>query len=346
MEADAPFSDEQRKAAETVAKMLQLGKKNPNKNEAEVAIRKAMDLALRWNLDVEAIGAQGDEGTRLKDKVKGGWYEWQVDIWRYVAELNFCLYFRDGEWRERSRRHGWKHDDGTWATYQEGYWQKLHGLVGKRHNVAATRAMATYLEQAVERELMGRLGNDNTQRFSNWAHSWRRGAVEDITTRLYERRKGLLAEEGRRTREAEARAAEAGMAGASSGTAVSIASLVQTERDANMDEYLDRAPGTTARLNAERAAARAAAAQASREAAEAHTRWAAEHPEEAAEEARKAREQRAKDDAKEANRSWSRASSGPRDTTDWGAFSSGKQAAAKIGLDQQAGGVKTSGRLT
>jgi hypothetical protein len=344
MQADAPFTEEQRMAASTVAKMLQLGKKNPNAQEAAVAVKKAMELALKWNLDVEAIGAQGDEGTRLKDRIKGGWYEWQVDIWRYVAELNFCLYYRAGEWRERDRRYGWKNADGTWATYQENYWQKLHGLVGKKHNVAATRAMAEYLEQAVERELMERLGNDNTQRFSNWAHSWRKGAVEDITTRLYERRKHLLAEEARKAREAEARAAAAGMAGAPSGTSLAIASLVQTERDSNMDEYLDRAPGTTARLNAERIALRAAEAEARRIADEEHTRWAAEHPEEAAEEARRAREERAKRDAKEAGSSY-RSSAGPRDTTDWGAFSSGKSAGAKIGLDVQAGGFKSAGSL-
>ena len=86
METDAPFTDEQRKTAETVAKLLQLGKKNPNAEEAASAVSKAMDLALKWNLDVEAIGAQGDEGSRLKDRIKGGWYEWHVDIWHYVAE--------------------------------------------------------------------------------------------------------------------------------------------------------------------------------------------------------------------------------------------------------------------
>lgn len=342
MEADAPFTDEQRKAAETVAKLLQLGKKNPNAEEAASAVNKAMDLAMKWNLDVDAIGAQGGEGSRLKDRIKGGWYEWQVDIWRYVAELNFCLYFRDGEWRQRDRRYGWKRDDGTWATYKEDYWQKLHGLVGKKHNVAATKAMASYLETAVERLLMERLGGDNTQRFSNWAHSWRKGAVSDITDRLWERRQQLLSEEREREEAARKRAEEASMAAASDNTALTIASLVQTEREANLDEFYSRPPGTTARLNAEQAARRAAAAAAEREAAEAYTRWAAENPEEAAEKAREEREQRAKDDAKASRRSYS---SGPQDTTDWSAFKSGKAAAASIGLDQQAGGVKSAGSL-
>lgn len=335
MEADKPFTPEQKAGAETIAKLLQRAHKNPNQNETAVALQKAADLALKLNLDIAAIGADALEegGTRKQEKVKGGFYDYQVWIWQEVAELNFCLYFADGGFRKERRRYGWKNDDGTWATYEVSIWTRFHGLVGRRHNVATTKAMAEYLEQAVERQVMERLGNNNTQRFSKWAVDFRKGAVMDICERLRDRRKEMIAEEQRKIHEAEKRAAEAASKGASTATAVTIASLAQTEKDANRDEYHGLAPGTSARLRMEDAAKRAARAEAARQAEEEHTRWAAAHPEEAAKLEADRRKEAEKREARSSRRTGGRSTYW--DKVDWSAFQAGQQVGKKIGLDVQ-----------
>lgn len=339
MTPDKPFTEEQREGAAKIAKLLQLGHKNPNQEEAASALKKAADLALALNLDIAAIGATSDQGARKEEKIKGGFYDHQVWIWQEVAELNFCLYFTDGGTVERRVR-TFKRDDGTWAYRTDSHWEKRHGLVGRVHNVATTKAMAIYLETAVERLVMERLGNDNTQRFSKWAVDFRKGAVLDICERLRERRKELVDEEASRIRDAELRAAQAATAGASSGTSVTIASLAQTESDANRDEHYGWAPGTSARYRAEEKARAAARAEAKRQADEEWTRWAAAHPEEA----RKQEAQRRKEAEKREARA-SRTRGSYWKNVDWGAFDAGQKAGKKVGLDVQAGGVKSSGGI-
>lgn len=326
MKPDVPFTEEQRDGARKIAKLLQLGHKNPNLEEAASALQKAQDLALALNLDIAAIGATADEGTRKQEKVRGGFYDHQVWVWQEVSELNFVLYFPDGGWNERKVR-SWKNPDGSWNYRTERKWEKRHGLVGRQHNIVATKAMATYLEAAVERLVMERLGNDNRQRYSNWAVSFRKGAILDICGRLRERRQEIIRTEEAKAEEAAARAAAGA---ASTSTAMSLASFAQTETDANLDERHGWPPGTAARHRAERVAKQAARAAAQREAEAEYVRWAAAHPAEAAKMEAKRKAEEAKREAREA-----RSGGSYWKNVDWSAFRGGESAGRKIGLDPQ-----------
>lgn len=136
---------------------------------------------------------------------------------------------------------------------------------------------------------------------------------------MAEERRKKLAEEALRT---------AGMSeGASSGTALTIASVRQTERDANMDFLYGE--GWSARQRQEREDR----ARAEREAEAEYTAWAAANPEEAAKEAEKARKEERRRSQRQANRPY-REPKG-RDE-DWGAFSAGEKVGRDVGLDPQA----------
>ena len=134
-----------------------------------------------------------------------------------------------------------------------------------------------------------------------------------------------MREAERERRRAEERAAAAG---ASLETAVTLASVRQSERDGNMDFLYGE--GWSARQRQE--AADRARRQAEEEAA--YTAWAAANPEEAAKkEAERVKEKRQRQ---------GRGYSAPREKDrDWGAFRRGSTVGKRIGLDQQAEGGRS-----
>jgi hypothetical protein len=325
----------QRKVLPKIEALLRLADRNKNSSPAEAAsaAAKAQELLLAYNLDASLIGSGGEDGRREEAKLKGGVYQYQRDLWSQVADLNFCLYFTSGEYVEITRKR--KRSDGSTYAWKDERWEARHRLIGKRINVIATVNMAQYLQDAIERLVMERLGNQNNLRFSNFAVSYREGAASTIINKLYERRKELIADEERREREAHEKAEAAGRKGVSTETALTIASVEQTERDANMDHLMGE-EGWSARKRSERAAE----AQRRKEARDAYTRWAEENPEEAREQARKAREEDEKREARNAARrtgSYRGGGSGGKDV-DRSAYYAGRDAASKISLDPQMGG--------
>lgn len=341
MEADRDLTDDQRAVLEKVEKLLRLADQQANSNPAEAAsaAAKAQELLLVHNLSADLVG-NGEEasGKRADEKVRGGFYEYQCDLWNAVAELNFCFHFVSGQWvRKRVRRR----DPYTWDYINsvEDSWERAHRLVGRVHNIAATKAMARYLEAAVERLVEERIKGQNNLRFSRFAVSYREGAVSNIIERIYEKRKEMLREEARKEAEALKRAEEAGRKGVSTETAVTIASLTQSERDANVD-FMMGEPGYSARQRAERAAQAAAAKAAQEE----YTRWAAAHPEEAAAEEKMRREEAEKTAKRRRGRARINSGSSSKEY-DINAYYAGRDAGEKIGLDPQTGGTKTAGAL-
>ena len=59
--------------------------------EAESRVAKAQELLETYNLDMATLGTS--DATRKDTKRKGGLYSWQRDLWKSVAEMNFCYYF-------------------------------------------------------------------------------------------------------------------------------------------------------------------------------------------------------------------------------------------------------------
>jgi Protein of unknown function (DUF2786) len=320
-------------------KLLNLAAKNTSPEEAASAAAKASELLARYNLDVATVeGARPEAGKREEAKVDGGTYVWQRELWSAVAELNFCVHWVQvhAVWRKGAAVGSGR----ARYTVDKFVLQKRHVLVGRVVNTRATLAMAGYLQQAIERELVSRLHGDDAgakqaQRFSRWAVSFRRGATRRILEKLKDRRDQLAADEALKARAARAAAERVG---ASTATGVTLAQVKASEAVANYD-FMHGEGAWAARL-----ARREAIAKDRREREQAHARWAAEHPEEAAAQAAK-QQREAEKLAKRGHGRRGREAAYRGPDYDVGAFWDGYDKAADIGLDQQMSGTKAAGAL-
>lgn len=325
------LTPEQQKGIEQIQKLLNLAAKNPNEHEAAAATAKAQELLVKYNLEAAVIErASGKDGKREETKVDGGFYQFQRDLWKSVAELNFCLYwtqmYRATAWRYVDRHGSKSMQKGEGKTRQNvGVLKYRHALVGRVVNTRSTIVMAQYLQQAIERVTNERL-SDDSNRTSSWAMSFRKGCAQGVIEKVEdEREEHLRAERDRR------RAAERAGTGASTGSAMVLSTYIDEETDANMD-FIHGAGWSAeqARLKAEWAA------EAKRE-REAYTKWAAANPEEA-----RAREEERQ---KESKRSRWRGGSTPRDNTDYSAYYAGKDASKSISIHKQADSAAGQGRI-
>lgn len=308
------LTPDQEAVLEKVQKLLNLAAKNSNEHEAALAASRAQELLLKHNLSTAALEkASGGSGKRMKDEVEGGFYRYQRDVWKQVAQLNFCRHWVQKKWvapEERVR--------GT-------KFKRRHMLIGRQVNVKMTVGMTNYLLATIERltrEVCAEKKIDNT--VGSWAMSFREGMAHRITEKLWDRRQDMIAAEEKKMKEAYARAAAAGV---SSSTELTISTLAQSESDANLDFIRGEEEGTTARERAEKAAQE-------RRQEEEYTRWAAANPEEA----RKQEEKREKEAEAWAKKHRSRGGSGDDryGHVDWQAFNAGRKKGEEVGLDPQA----------
>lgn len=233
--------------------LLALGSNNPNEHEAAAAAQKAMELMEQHNLDAATLGTETSSSTfgeRKQDFVAGGLYGWQRNIWKAVAELNFCMY-----WAEKGLKKGDK--------YQ-------HKLLGSPTNVLSTQLMAEYLQQAIERLAKVKAKDGGYNVFCREMIAYREGAAQNVITRLNQLRWERLEADRKKAAEEKARQSHPGYA--SSGTGLVLASVIQSEADYNNDYINGYEPGFTARNRAEWEA-KVAARQAE------HERRMAEDPE-------------------------------------------------------------------
>lgn len=314
------------KIAERVAKLLALAEKGASEAEAASAVSKAMALLAAHNISMDTVTQAAEGSGRREDaKQRGGMYLYEREVYKAVAELNFCFYFVS---RVKFRLHPAKLD-ARGVVIREARHQMsfAHRIVGRAVNVAASKAMSGYLLGTIERLCRERIGNVNSQFFSSWSVSFRKGAAERVVEKLRERRWALVEKETQEREKAEAVANEAVAKGASTATTMTLASVAKREKDANIDFM--HGEGTAARWAAERAET----AKANREAEEEWTAWCVAHPEEAA---KMAREERARERRNAARRTGSYRSPA-RERGDPGGYAAGREAGRKIGLDQQAG---------
>lgn len=322
----------QLKALEKVEKLLRLAAKNPNPEEAASAAAKAQELLVAYNLSAEIVGqGSGSDAVREQQKLLGGMYKYQRYLWRAIAELNFCLHFVHQKYTERNtKRRDW---DGNWVYEKVPYMRHQHTIVGRRVNARATVAMGQYLEQTIER-LVKEQYPLNSQRFMSEAVALREGIADEVYWRLVEKRRKLIAEEEERRRR------DAAAAGVSTSQALTIGSLAEQEKDANLDHL--HGEGYSARQRA----ARAARAEQQRIAEENYTRWAQENPEEAA----KLEAERRKDEEKALNR-MRRGGQGSRGgqtaqerRQGLSSYWRGREIGKKVGLDAQTSDRQTETR--
>lgn len=311
---------------ERLQKLLNGAASGRTAEEAASFAAKAQELLERYNLDTsQVLEAKVGGAAREKAAYEGGFFKFQQYLWESVAEINFCLWWHQryltSQPRHRSRR------ENTPYYLRRATYGHRHVLVGKKVNVAATVAMAGYLEQAVERLVRERLGSGENELplWGAWANSYRHGIVTQICRKLRARRNEALAEEQRR-RDAEDRAAD----GSSVSNAVALNVYVDAETDANMDFLYGE--GWSARRAAEAAERRARRA--------AYVKWAEEHPEEAA-----AAEARRRKQSRRGGGVGSRGGRGRSDYRDSSAYWAGYDAGKSVSIDPQAGTHKPAGLL-
>lgn len=316
------LSDAELKVMEKVQKLLDKAadEQGTTPEERAVFAAKAQELMTQYNLDAALIERTAGikDGKREDLKMRGGFYKWQADLWQSVAQLNFCLYWTQVYFVPQKERHIL---EGRSSLRR----QKRHRLVGRIINTTATRVMAEYLEQAIERAVNETLKVSHTERMSNYANSFRLGAAEELMRKVSERYEARLDKERAEAAVKAAQKSAAASADASTATALTLTDYEASEEDANADFI--HGEGYSARKRAQ--AAEYARERAQRE-AEA-TAWAAANPEEAA--AKEA--ERQAESEKYWRRYRGRGGAGPRDKTDYGAYGRGREAGKKISIDPQ-----------
>jgi regulator of protease activity HflC (stomatin/prohibitin superfamily) len=340
VQSDKPLTDEQRSVLPKIQRLMSLAKGNTTEAEAASAVAKAQELLLAYNLDSSMLDQDLEGGQRAKDALRGGFAEYQRDLWREIAELNFCMHWVQQVWEPKIRYTTNAYGERVVKSRGQYAWQ--HMFIGRKRNVAATIAMGTYLQKRIDDMAMEFVYNDPHMRYSRRANSFREAAAESVIEKLVAKRRELLDAERVKHEEAEARAREAAAKGISTETAVTIASVQQTERDANLEMRYGWEPGTMAKERAVQQAKRAAQAAADAAAEAEYAEWAAAHPEEAAAKEAERLKQEAKDAKKRARRY---ASAGKSKAYDPQAWAVGRSKGKEIGLDQQTDRNKTAGLL-
>lgn len=304
--------------------LLDLAARAGTPAEAEAAMAKAANWMEKYNISSATLEKrEGRDAKRKQEMVLGGVKAWQREMWGSVARLNFCMHWVQDYVRERPKNTFRPDRQSLLIT------SSRHVVVGRTVNVEATKAMAGYLEQTINRLLRERLtdsaGSFNWQDYNGrFGASFREGAADAIMSKLSDRRRKVLAAEERRKR--------AGEADASSGTDLSLSVFIDQETDANLDFI--HGTGYSARRAQQQMEN---AAERKRE-QDAHTAWAAANPEEAARKAEEAR--------KRARRSGGYGRSPREREKDWGAYQAGSKAGEKVSLDKQAEGPSNLGKIS
>lgn len=341
------LDEETQAVVDRVEKMLRLAGNNPNEHERAAAEAKAHEYLAKFNLNMAMIEQHGgtENGKRADENLKGGHFEYQRDLWNAVAQLNFCMYWNqvvrivERKFMPNPKMNGFR-------KHEIVRHERQHRLVGRVHNIILTRTMCEYMEQAVDRLVDENIRGTDEQKRGMWANSFRRGAFENIVSRIQERRRELIAEDKQKAAKAARTAATAG----DPGRTLTLATLVDAERDANND-FIMGEDGYSARKRAEDAEWRAERAAARAEADAAYTAWCVANPEEAAKAAAEVRrEERARQQRQD--RYWRERGQYTQERTrsdgvkgDRSAHYAGHAAGEKISIDAQASTRKTAGRL-
>lgn len=317
------LTPEQEAIISKVQKLIALAGNNPNENEAEAAMEKAMALLAAYNLDMMTVERKSGKkgGPRSQQYTKGGLYKWQRYLWDEVAKLNFCMYWT------RMGNNGGKFE---------------HKILGSQANVIATNVMAQYLQDTIER-LARQWAGEPRDFFTKATISYRDGMAARVCERLTIKREAQRHEAEIKAQEDAMRAKHPGAV--NTHNALTIVDVINSEQDLNNDFLYGRPEGWHAQQRAEQEARRRKA-QADYDAeVKRLEQWKNDNPEEwAAEQERQIREQAeqrikwAKEEAKRAKRRKGVTSYlAPKYKGDHSAYAAGHRAGNDVGLDQQMG---------
>lgn len=151
-----------------------------NEAEATLAMARAQELLAVYNLDYAMVAAANVAGGTVAaapekreqtDISRSAKMEWQRDLWRTIAEANFC--------------HHWiiyRYEGKRGVGKRSKVAVKRHAVLGRVSNVMAVRLMGEYLEDTIERMLP----YPNNERMSRSANSWKAGAADRLCERIRE----------------------------------------------------------------------------------------------------------------------------------------------------------------
>lgn len=319
------LSPEALKVIEKVKKLLALAHdERNNEHQAAAAAAKAVELLNAYNLDMAVIGHTAKGTQRSDNRLKGGLYQWQRDLWKAVSQLNFCMY-----WSIKGLKKG--------ETYE-------HRILGRQENVVGAQVLADYLQQTVERLAQDEAKRRGINVFVREMIAYREGMAERLTDRLAVLRYERLEEDKRKERERKAAAHHPGATG--NGVGIVLATVIEDEECMNIDFLRGFEPGTTARRRAadlvRQQAANLAWAAEMKKREEEERLWALRNPEEAAAKLERERKEEEREMKKE-ERNRRRRTGGYRDRQPTAAearrglreFNQGYDRGGDIGLDQQ-----------
>lgn len=330
MSISREFTDQQKTILRRVEALMQKAAGNTTEHEAAAATELAMSLLAKYNLSQADIGPGQD--SRSDTKILGGSLQYERDLWRAIAQLNFCWYYTVEVFfktPEEIKAHRGRKSS------------RHHRLIGRTVNIRSTQMMADYLMKTLERltreycvERFGRYQNRSSD-----ATAFREGATRRLIERIEHKRWLVLAEERERARKEAERAAEA-RPGTSGGTALALASLTRSEYARNYDFMYGEGAYAKTVANAERYEAEEAEREKAREA------WCRAHPEEAARLRREAAKRAEKESRRQAAREireWKEEQEKLRNP----AYAAGLEKGGEIGLDAQVsdGNVKPRASL-
>lgn len=157
-------TEELSKILDTIKKLFALGQ-SPNEAEASLAIAKAHQLLVKYNLNTADL--KTDESNVIEEEFSkdNRIAPWKKILLHCIVEVNFC---------------------GTYQTVggsSKGYYRQAREyvtkIVGKKHNIVAAVAMAEYLFEAIDRLADKVKGNGRS-----FVASYKAGVADNLSSRL------------------------------------------------------------------------------------------------------------------------------------------------------------------
>ena len=160
-------TEELNKTIDTIKKLFALGQ-SPNESEASLAIAKAHQLLVKYNLDIASI--QTEETNIISEEFSKTSRQapWKTILLQNIVEVNFCGIYKSVQYSTKGS-----------IRQAKVYTTKI---VGKKHNIVAAVAMAEYLFEAIDRladEIKG------TGQGRSFVASYKSGVADNLSSRLY-----------------------------------------------------------------------------------------------------------------------------------------------------------------
>lgn len=190
------MSKPDKKIIERIRKLLAMGQGEANENEAAIAMRRALALMAKYNLDMADFDEEVEpRGESFFKKQRGG--PWARTIAMGIAQLYFCKYYY--------MNLGKRNDE--------------HHFVGKQSNREIAEMVALFVIDTIDAEAKRNAVSDSMHSKTQYLNSFRNAASH----RIYKRCQDLIKEAG-----------DGGMVEEYSGTTLPVlASMYDQEMDAN-----------------------------------------------------------------------------------------------------------------